>query len=88
MILQGTDALSLREVSTSNMLVYKFSKSLPLNRTDFEFQFNLRSKVEEWLVDKDWEFTGTKDWFHRVFTKSKSKWNSAPPPPQHSGKLW
>ena len=62
------------------MSVDKFLKSLPLNKTAFELQLNLRSKVEEWLVDEDWEFTGTKDWFHRVFTKPKGKWIWCPPP--------
>ena len=45
MILQGTDAFSRGEVSTSEMSVDKFLESLPLNKTAFVLQGNLRSKV-------------------------------------------
>ena len=62
------------------MAVDKFLRSLPLNKTAFELQENLQSKVKGWLVDNDWEFTVTKDWFHRVFTKPKGSWIWCPPP--------
>ena len=62
------------------MAVDKFLRSLPLNQTAFELQKNLRNKVEEWLVDDDWEFTVTEDWFHKVFTKPKGSWIWCNPP--------
>ena len=62
------------------MAVDQFLRSLPLNKTAFELQENLQSKVKGWLVDNNWEFTVTKDWFHRVFTKPKGSWIWCPPP--------
>ena len=80
MIQQGTDALSRGEVSTGSMSSEKFLASLPLNKTAFERQKNLKDKVSSWLKGDEWEFTSTKDWFHKVFTKPKGAWVWCPPP--------
>ena len=40
----------------------------------FEQQANLRSKVTGQLVDEDWEFTTTKDWFDELFNKLDGTW--------------
>ena len=80
MITQGSDALSRGAVSTSSMTVEKFLQSLPLNQTAFALQNSLRSQVEGWLVNNDWEFMDTKDFYHKVFTKPKGSWVWCPPP--------
>ena len=80
MIRQGTDALSRGLVTTRNMSVDRFLRSLPLNKTAFELQDNLQSQVKGWLEDDDWEFTETKDWFYNVFTNPKGSWVWCPPP--------
>ena len=67
------------------MAVDRFLRLLPLNKTAFELQGNLQSKVEGWLVDDDWEFTVIKDWFHKVFTKPKAVGSGVLP--RHLGKL-
>ena len=80
MIAQGTDTLSRGAVLTSSMVVEQLLRSLPLNQTALELQRNLRTQVEGWLEDDDWEFTDTKDWFHKVFTRPKGSWVWCPPP--------
>ena len=79
MIAEGTIFLSRGAVSTSNMALENFLRSLPLNQMAFALQRNLRSQVEDWLADDNWEFTDTKNWFHKVFTKPKGSWVWCPP---------